>query len=87
MWFCLSRLAEKQEVQQRYVEVANHCKKLGDDITGYKRAHKVWPDGQLRDVMYALCNNVIGISKITYQWLPVLTADGYQHKIVTNIRS
>ena len=45
MWFCLSRLAEKQEVQQRYVEVANHCKKLGDDITGYKRAHKVWLGG------------------------------------------
>ena len=40
-WCAFSRLAEKQEVQQRYVEVADRCKTLGDDITGFKRAHKV----------------------------------------------
>lgn len=39
--FCIHRLAEKQEVKQKYLDIANQCKKLADEITGYKRAHKV----------------------------------------------
>ena len=36
------RLAEKQEVQQKYIDVLNHCKKLGEEISGYIRAYTVF---------------------------------------------
>ncbi|KAL5481928.1 hypothetical protein EMCRGX_G022203 [Ephydatia muelleri] len=80
-------LAEKQEVQQRYVEVANHCKKLGDDITGYKRAHKAMLDGYKKRVeKYNLLRDLtVHRAKLSFQQL--LSRRGYDGKLKINFEA
>lgn len=80
-------LAEKHDVQQKYIEVTNRLKDLANEIAGFKRAHKAMIDGYKKRKEKYICIRDLTAHRAKLCFQQLLSRRGYEGKLKINFEN